>query len=258
MATTSNGDGWSDGAGAPDDLPEIPPEWGPVIVPDDPAALAAEAELVRRELRRTRRRDTWHRRFGIDPHDTGRGTAHRRQDRAALRLPLIIMLVAVLAAMVSLFTVAWSDRPRPTPTATPPAPVRLPSRPLPALDLIDQTGTSVPIRSLLPAVIMLVETCDCVDQIAATAATTPAGVSVVAVTSGAASPATLPAPVADPANTHLLADPAGELRGFVDVEAVDDTATVLLVTDSGDVVRLVPQARSIETYRTDLALLVGP
>ncbi|MFY1634638.1 hypothetical protein ACN27F_15400 [Solwaraspora sp. WMMB335] len=255
MGGTGNGDGWSDGAGAPDDLPEIPPEWGPVVIPDDPSALAAEADLVRRELRRSRRQDRWHRRLGLHSADSGRG--HRPHEIAALRLPLIIMLVAVLAAMVSLFMVAWSDRPRPTPTTSPSAQVALPTEPLPALDLIDEAGKAVPIRSLLPAVVMLVEGCDCASQVAATAAAAPAGVSVVAVTSGASIPSILPSLTVGQSATYLLADPAAGLRGYLDVGASTGTATVLLVTETNEVIRLVPQARSVETYRADLTLLVG-
>ncbi|MFV2124552.1 hypothetical protein ACFHWS_08390 [Micromonospora sp. LOL_013] len=258
--TGNNGDGWSDGAGAPDDLPEIPPEWGPIVIPDDPGALAEEAAQVRRELHRTRRRDHWHRRFGIHPGDTGRagGRGHRPHEIAALRLPLIIMLVAVLAAMISMFSVAWSDRPQPTASPTPSAPAPLPDRPLPALDLIDDSGASVPVRSLLPAAILLVEGCECADQITAAAAAVPAGVSVIAVTSGATSPGTLPPALADSLGTHLLADPAAGIRNFVDIPATVGTATVLLLTETGEVIRLVPQADSVETYRADLALLVGP
>lgn len=252
--TGNNGDGWSDGAGAPDDLPEIPPEWGPIVIPDDPGALAEEAAQVRREMHRTRRRDRWHRRFGIHPG----GAGHRPHEIAALRLPLIIMLVAVLAAMISMFTVAWSDRPPATPSPAPSAPAALPDRPLPALDLIDDSGASVPVRSLLPAVILLVEGCDCANQVAAAVAAAPAGVSVVTVTSGATSPGTLPPVLADSGGTHPLADPAAGIRNFVDVPATAGTATALLVTETGEVIRLVPQADSVETYRGDLALLVGP
>ena len=258
MGRTGNGDGWSDGAGAPDDLPAIPPEWGPIVIPDDPAALAVEAELVRRELRRTRRQDRWRRRFGLPTGDSGPPGGHRPHEIAALRLPLILMLVAVLAAMAGMFTVAWPDRPSGSSTPTP-TPAMLPDRPLPALDLVDSTGATVSIRSLLPAVILLVETCDCADQIAATAAAAPAGVSVVAVTSSATTPGRPPPTLAvgQPA-TYALADPAAGIRAFLDVEAVPDSATALLVTETGDVIRLVVQAYSVETYRADLELLVGP
>ncbi|MFV2020587.1 hypothetical protein [Micromonospora sp. LOL_023] len=258
MGRTGNGDGWSDGAGAPDDLPAIPPEWGPIVIPDDPAELAAEAELVRQELHRARRQDRWHRRLGLHPGNSGLGAGHRPHEIAALRLPLIIMLVAVLAAMVSMFTVAWSDRARPGGSSPTPAQAVLPDQPLPALELVDATGATVAIRSLLPAVILLVETCDCADQIAAATAAAPAGASVVVVTSGTTSPGPLPPLAAEQSTTHTLADPAAGIRAFLDVRAAPDLATALLVTENGDVIRLVPEAPSVETYRAELALLVGP
>src|SRR3954463_12808252 len=42
-----NGNGWP-----PDGLPDLPPEWGTVIIPDDLSELAEESSRVRRELRR--------------------------------------------------------------------------------------------------------------------------------------------------------------------------------------------------------------
>src|SRR3954464_9707963 len=33
-------------------LPDLPPEWGVIIIPDDPSELAPEIDEVRRELRR--------------------------------------------------------------------------------------------------------------------------------------------------------------------------------------------------------------
>src|SRR5260370_261981 len=44
-----NGDGWPpDGGGQPDGLPGLPPEWGTIVIPDDPAHLATEATKGRR------------------------------------------------------------------------------------------------------------------------------------------------------------------------------------------------------------------
>ena len=37
-------------------LPDLPPEWGEVVIPDDPAELDEEAEVVRKELRRAARK----------------------------------------------------------------------------------------------------------------------------------------------------------------------------------------------------------
>src|SRR5262245_13169663 len=41
-----------DDGGARGGLPDLPPEWGPIVIPDDAAELDAEATEIRRELRR--------------------------------------------------------------------------------------------------------------------------------------------------------------------------------------------------------------
>jgi len=253
MGTPDNGDGWPDGAGAPDELPEIPSDWGPVVIPDDAAELAIEADQVRRELRRARHRNIRHQRVGI-PSTAGSG----RQEIPALRIPLIIMLVAVLLAVVSLFTAAWSDPSGPERTATTPGGTNPTGRILPALEVIDSDGATVPLHGLLPAVIMLVEDCDCANQVAAAATLAPAGVTVVTLTSGATMPSPPPAPLGATAPAiRALADPAGGLYDFLGVDRTAGTATVLLVAESGQLVRLVARATSVEAYRADLALLAG-
>ncbi|MGW4500122.1 hypothetical protein ACWENR_16100, partial [Micromonospora sp. NPDC004336] len=80
-------------------LPDLPPEWGRVVVPDDAAALAAEAEQVRRELR------------AAAPH-----AGRRPGARAPLALPLLVLLVAVLTTVAGLVAVTW---PRSGRTSTP-------------------------------------------------------------------------------------------------------------------------------------------
>ena len=77
------------------------------------------------------------------------------------------MSVALLAAVVSLFAVAWpGDRRRPATDRTA-STTTTAARTVPALDLLDQTGTTVALRALLPAVIMLTDGCDCADRVAA-------------------------------------------------------------------------------------------
>jgi hypothetical protein len=98
-----------DGGSVPDDgreprprgLPGLPPEWGPVVVPDDASALSAEAEAVRRELGRGRR--------------AGHRGEHAREP-VPLRLPLGIMAVAVLTTLLSLVLLTWSWLPSPAPS----------------------------------------------------------------------------------------------------------------------------------------------
>ncbi len=55
------------GGGRPPDgggLPDLPPEWGTVVIPDDLTELDDEAAVIRRDFRRQARRNRWRRRFG--------------------------------------------------------------------------------------------------------------------------------------------------------------------------------------------------
>ncbi|PWU51497.1 hypothetical protein DLJ47_21350 [Micromonospora sp. S4605] len=210
-------------------LPDLPPEWGRVVVPDDASALADEAARVRRELRRS-------------------GPA-----RPALAFPLLVLLVAVLTTVAGLFAVTWPRSSRTDePTVVPrPTPAELAGRPLPALDLVDAGQSPVPLRGLLPAVIVLVDGCACADRVVEAAAAAPAGVTVVTVT-GDRTVATTPSPGP---GVRPLADPAGGLRAFLHLPARPGTATVLLVDRSGVLLRVVPEVHSVEDYRADLARL---
>src|SRR5262245_40981798 len=96
-----NGDGRSpDNGGQPEGLPGLPPEWGTIVIPDDPAELAGEADEVRKELGREIRRNRWRRRFGLAIGPSG-------ETQPSLGLPLLIMSIAILATLTSLFVVAW-------------------------------------------------------------------------------------------------------------------------------------------------------
>ncbi|MFC4019802.1 hypothetical protein ACFOW4_17920 [Micromonospora sp. GCM10011542] len=227
----------AEGHGPPEGLPDLPPEWGRVVVPDDASALAAEAAQVRRELRRAA------------PH-AGVRWAH------GLALPLLVLLVAVLTTLAGLVAVSWprtirsTDRPAPAPYA-PPA---LTGRALPALDLVDVGQKPVPLRGLLPAMIILVDGCPCPDRVAEAVAASPDGVAVVTVAGGptvAARP-----PTTGPA-ARALADPAGGLRSFVGPPAGPGTATALLVDRTGVVTRVLPELGPADAYRADLAALAA-
>ncbi|NUT37711.1 MAG: hypothetical protein HOV79_32095 [Hamadaea sp.] len=102
-------------------LPDLPPEWGEVVIPDDPAELDEEAEIVRKELRRAARRSrraermrVWRRRLHLperidDP------------DEPSALLPLLVLAIAVLITLVGLIAVTWSGvmNPRQNPTPAP-------------------------------------------------------------------------------------------------------------------------------------------
>jgi hypothetical protein len=245
MGTPGNSDGWPDNAGPPDDLPDLPPGWGPIVIPDDPAELAAEAALVRRELRQQARRSAWRRRLGLAP---GGGLS-------AFRLALLITSLALLAALTSLIAVVWPGQQRPpaVPRATTGG---TPGRTLPALDLVGADAAPVALRGLLPAVILLTESCTCAEQVAAAAGAAPTGVTVIAVTSGRSRPSPLPArPPVVAGPIHALADPAEELRGFLHVTSQPGAATAVLVDRAGEIVRILPALTSVADYQADLAQL---
>jgi hypothetical protein len=245
MGTPGNTDGCPDNAGPPDGLPGLPADWGSIVIPDDPAELAAEAALVRRELRQRARRGAWRQRLGLAP-DGG---------ISALRLSLLIMPLALLAALTSLFAVVWPGQLR-QPTASRTSSGGSPGRTLPALDLVDANATPVALRGLLPAVILLIDSCACADQVTAATRAVPAGVTVITVTSGQSRPSPLPSPppmVTGP--LHALADPAAELRGFLQVTAQPGTATAVLVARSGEIVRILPVLTSSADYQADLPQL---
>jgi hypothetical protein len=103
-------------------LPDLPPEWGEVLIPDDAAELDEEAAHVRRELRvearRRRRRAVaarWRRRLHLpdridDP------------DEPSLLLPMLVLGVALLITLLSLLMIAWPSLINNTPEKVDPGP----------------------------------------------------------------------------------------------------------------------------------------
>jgi hypothetical protein len=252
MGTPGNGDGWADSGGGYDDLPDLPPEWGSIVIPDDPSDLAAEAALVRRELRHQRRRAGWRRRLGLAP-GTG-GSA-----RAPLRLPLLIMAVAVLATLTSLFAVVWPNQQRQF--AVPRAGTSSSGstgRALPDLNVVDENGALVPLRSLLPAVIILIDDCTCADQVRAALRAVPPGVRVVTLSSHRPSPG--PATPPTPGGTdpiRALVDPTGRVRDSLRTTPKPGTAPAMLAARSGGLVRILAGGNSVADYPAELSQLAN-
>jgi hypothetical protein len=256
MGSMGNGDGGMppEGGGRPEGVPDLPPEWGTVVIPDDLSDLAEESAAVRKELRRQVRRDAWRRRFGL-PVRGGTGPA-------SLRIPLLIMAVAILATLTSLFAVTWPGRqqPVPPPVGRQSGSAPAPSRTVPALDPIDVDGSPVSLRGLLPAAVMLTDGCDCARLVTDTAAAARPGVTVVTVTKSSAPPpraSTPRAPGSGAASVRTLADPTGELRGSLQLgtQGAGEVATVLLVAGTGEIISTIPAAQTVEQFRAELAAL---
>lgn len=103
-------------------LPDLPPEWGRVQIPDNAAELDAEAEIVRRDLRREARnarqrsrRDKWRTRFSLPPHLDD-------PDEPSLVLPLLVLGVALLITLMSLLLIVWPNLTRSPSEQLPPGP----------------------------------------------------------------------------------------------------------------------------------------
>ncbi|HEX2355933.1 MAG TPA: hypothetical protein VHI50_05685 [Micromonosporaceae bacterium] len=253
MGTLSGGNGGGsspDGGGDRfDGLPDLPPEWG-VVVPDDPAELAEEAAEVRRELRLEASRGSWQRLLGLS------GAAGDESASPSARLPIVIIMIAVLAALISMFALGWqreaaaprrSGAPQRTAATTAVVPEL---KTLPALDLVDSRGGTTSLRGLAPAVILLIDGCDCRELIETTAGATPRGVNVVTV-ARTSSPS-----AAGVTGVRSLGDPTGGLRQALG-PAAETGPVALLVDRSGDVRRTVPRVRNVDAYRADLSGLAA-
>jgi hypothetical protein len=249
MGTLGNGDG-----GPHDDLPELPPGWGPIRIPDDASELAEEAAQVRRELhervRAPRPADGAAR---VAAPSFRRRTVGLATEPASLRLPLLIMSAALLAAVVSLFAVAWpGDRRQPEAENTA-STTSTAARAVPALDLIDERGAPVALRALLPAAVLLTDGCACADRAASVLAQAPNGVTVITLTlEGPGTPAATPE---TPQAVRRLRDPGGSLHDFLGLEATPGAVPLVLIGDSGEIVRIVTAASPLPDLAADLALL---
>jgi hypothetical protein len=194
----------------PDDLPDLPEEWGVIVIPDDLSELSDEVEVIRAELRQSDRSDRWHRLFDRP------GLRQLRQvGIALLRAPVLIISMAVLVTVASLFASAWPGPPR-QPVVQRPNDDHLYT--LPALELAGDDGRMVPLRAKLPAVILVTDGCDCDGLITATAEAAQdrpqiAIIVIAAALSGAASTkptATQPAVTQSGAAQSAATRPAGQ------------------------------------------------
>jgi hypothetical protein len=250
MGTLGGGNGGGrppDNGGQPEGLPGLPPEWGTIVIPDDAAELAQEADEIRRQLRRQARRERWRRRLGLPAGPNGTG-------QPSLGLPLLIMSIAIMATLTSLFAVAWPGGGRTIGTSTgQSAPAQ--QRAAAVLDVIlqDRTGTPVRIRELFPAVILLIDGCVCTDLVTATERITAPGVAVLAVDTIA--PSLAPATTGTSVAARPLADRTGQLRAVLALTPAGGSASVVLIRRDGAVAHTVPATRTVDAFRNELAQL---
>jgi hypothetical protein len=243
---TLRGDNGGDRPPDGDGLPDLPPEWGTIIIPDDPAELAHEAARVRRELRRRARRDRWRRRLRLPPS----GSSGEEQS-PALGVPLLIMAIAIVATMTSLFALTWPTKSGPLTTPASAAASAATPASVPDLTLSDANGTPFRLRNTLPAVVLLVDGCDCARLITDTAAAAPAKVAVIAV--GRTAPA-LPTPLPR-GKLVAAADEAGGLRSTYASAPPAAGVVVILIKGTGQVARTMAAVTKVDDFRLSLASL---
>lgn len=251
-------------------VPDLPPEWGLIVIPDDASELDDEATTLRKEWRRAARINRWRQRFGLTPVKIGRGGG-----AGSLALPLLIMTIAILATLTSLFALVWPGHPvRRPPNWQPSAAAS--AMTLADLTLLDSSATPVRLHDNLPAVILLVDGCNCPGLISATAAAAPASVTVLAVgqaapplPDAAAGAGASAAPAGqDPASPdrqqagaagarlRALADPTGLLRTTFHVgRTVTGEALAVLVRKGGQIVDTV-RVNSVDQLRAQLSRLI--
>jgi hypothetical protein len=252
---SDNGGDWSPDGGSSDDLPDLPEEWGVIVIPDDLSELDDEVEAIRAELRQAGKRNRWQQ-FAARP--TIRRL--RRVGAAAVKAPVLIISMAVLVTVASLFASAWPGPPRSPNTPRTTSTADGPADSLPALELVGTDGQNVPLRAQLPAVVLVTDGCDCAQLVADTTAAVRPDIAVVTVSSTAPpstgiTPPTGATPQAQGKRVRALRDPTAELRKDLDLGAPDGTAAALLVSRGGDIVRTVLRTKSVESFRPDLARL---
>jgi hypothetical protein len=262
VGSRSDNGGWPPDGGSSDDLPDFPEEWGVIVIPDDLSELADEAEAVRAELAQAQAHTRWQR-FAARP-----GFRRlRRVAAAGVRAPVLIISMAVLVTVASLFASAWPGPPRS------PAVQRTANNSddaysgggdsvdvLPALELIGADGQTVALRGQLPAVVLITDGCDCRQLIAGTTAAVRPDIVVVTVSSGtggpaASTPVTGAAPQPQGKTVRALRDPTGSLRTSLHLGEPDGTAAAILVNRAGEIIRRFPRTASVDAIRPDLARL---
>jgi hypothetical protein len=239
-----------DGRPPPDDgdLPEFPPEWGVVVIPDDLTELDRETAALLRERRRRIRRAKWRKRLGL-PATNSKG------DTPPVGVPLLIMSIAIIAALTSLFAITLTSRSTGTSNSQSQPPAATPEVPPQMIDLglTDANGQTVRLRDSLPAVILLLDGCPCGDLIRNTVAAAPPGVKVIAVDRIAP---TLPVGVyvtslSDPEQALLATYADGPDRGAQPAQV----PTAVLVGGDGTVTKVASPAKRLTDFKAAMSTL---
>jgi hypothetical protein len=222
---------------------------------------------VRRQLRRAQRRlarrNRW-RRMTRRPISAELPTVSGTEaETPTLALPLMIMAIAVVASLVSLFALS---RPAGTNLVPPGISSLLPSdkattavtgghpASLPNLVLVDNHGAQVSLATLHPAVVVLAEVCLCTELVAQLGAAVDPRVPLVVVRRVAAQ---LEVPA------QVLADPEGALRAaFIGATALSAAppasgASLLLVDHQARVIAVYQQVTDVSQVQSQLVKLAS-
>ncbi|HEV2086735.1 MAG TPA: hypothetical protein VGR21_00355 [Cryptosporangiaceae bacterium] len=230
------------------ELPDLPPEWGQVVVPDDLAELAAEVAAVQAELAASQQLNRM-----------GRLVRTRPRNAARLTAPLVVLglvLVTALTSLVILVLPTNSGPPTNRPAlATPGVPAGQVGGLVPLVGLVEPEGRWVRLRDLRPAVLLLTPSgcarCPGVG-VALMDAARDSGVTVALVTD-TDQPDPLP-PNAARNRAVTLADPGGGLFKAVTNRSATGP-TVVLVRADGVITRIVPDVADPAALRGELATL---
>jgi hypothetical protein len=164
----------------------------------------------------------------------------------------LIISVAILVTVASLFASAWPGPLRQPATQRTAGTTQSVSDTLPALEMVGPDGQPVSLTGQLPAVVLLTDGCACDTLIADTVTGVGSGTAVLVVThlraSAGSAPAQLPArtPQAEGKVVTRLHDQTDSLRKELKLSAPDGTAAVLLVDRLGNIVRKMPRVATAE------------
>src|SRR3954468_1966720 len=174
MAGASDNGGWPSDGGSPDGLPDLPEEWGVIVIPDDLSELSDEVAAVRAELRLAAKPSRW-RRFVNRPAMR----QVRKIGLTAVRAPVLIISMAVLVTVASLFASAWPGPPRSPAAQRTTGTTAEHADTLPALELATADARPIALRNKLPAIVLITDGCDCARLSADTTAAVRPDIAVV-------------------------------------------------------------------------------